>query len=515
MSLVKKNGLFFPAFLTAVLVISCGSPQEDPADFKDPPSVLVPHAIDEEGNPVFADNRLYAEDYSNALHAVFMVAGSSRQSELGHENYRPDLYDEMGIRARKWLDLVDVTDDFFNSSGRVVSWFEETETEEGIKYHSSNSADLSLYPHLVYSYHMHHRGSRFKEQGLYQEINYRPLNYVVSPGRYLLNEHYESGAFFNDDGSIDAASMSHGLGGIHGHLYAWVVWAKPDGADNMGLVPENRLKSWLQHSRQDLVEIALEITQFLDSVWDESASVYNFADDDNFATGLMPSSTAIGMAAGNADGNVWTLEQLGALIRGHKGLYETLYMFGETKEAQTAAERLFDRSAAIFDAVSPLVKPWGLPAEIRFEEGGATAASDVVDVYDTWQFINHLGGGFAWDREREGTAGFIAEKRPDIHNTFGEMCDMLLLGALEHQMPDGRLVSSLSYESGEVGDARTTVSASGMFITAAGNTYRNGSAFERASDWDTQSEETVAQSRLLYDAMMHHLELIEGAIVEP
>jgi len=508
--MLVKNSVFTPVLLSILMMSglwlwACETPDE--RTVVDAPPVLISRSIDHEGRAVFDQNRLYLEDYSNALHAIFTIAGNSRSSELGNENYRPELQGQMGERARDWLDLVGVTEDLFNVDGRFMHWYEQVDGG----YAGSQSVDLGVYPHLVYAYHMHHRGSRFEEHDMMDALNREPHNYIVSPGRYLLDNHYQDGLFFHDDGKVDLKSMSHGLAGIHGHIYAWVVWAKPDGADNMGLIDEELLTAWMGYSKEDMADIAMEITQVLDMAWDEAASIYDFAQEDTWTTGLMPSSTVLSMAT-QTDGKTWTIDALGSMIRGHKALYEALHMFGEGDEPAAAAQRLFDRNLALFEQIQPLAKAWGLPHSITFGSNGARAASDKVDVYHSYQFLNHLGGGFGWDREREGTSGLMGEQRPDISAAIGELSDLLLLGAAEYQMQNGRLVSTLNYSDGRISDDRTTVSAAGMYITAAGNMYLKGEAFNRAADWPDASDEVAAQSRLLYDSMMSHYDLIQAII---
>ncbi len=490
-----------------VLTVSACETPEEP-ELSDPPEMLIPYAVDADGNGVFDQERIYAEDYSNTMHAVFMIAGNSRASQLGSENYRPELPEGMGDRAQQWLDMVRVTDGFFNSSGRISPWFQES----GEQFAKDGGLDLSVYPHLVYSYHMHHRSGRFEDfDGMYDSLNIEPANYLVSPGRYLLDNHYADGFFFHDDGTIDHESMSYGLGGIHGHIYAWVVWAKPDGADNMGMIDEERLTAWLGYSKEDIAGIALETATVLNEAWDDEAGIYDFTQNESWSTGVMPSSTVLSLVT-ETDGKTWNLDAVGAMIRGHKALYDALYMFGEGDESAEAAQQLFDRAAIMFERVMPLAREWGLPERITFGSNGASAASDEVDVYHSFQFLNHLGGGYGWDRERDETAGFLGDQRPDLKDAIGELSDLMLQGAFTHLMQDDRIVSRVSYEDGSVTDATTRVSTAGMFVTAAGNMYRKGSAFDRASDWPDLDEETVERSRMLYDSMISHHDLIMGAI---
>ncbi|MCC5932947.1 MAG: hypothetical protein JJU35_01800 [Balneolales bacterium] len=467
------------------LLASCAG--EEPAETVPGPAVLIPSAAYSDGTPYFKDDRIFLDDYSNALHAIFMTAGNSRSSELASENYRPELAELSGKRAAKWLDLVRVTDSLFNSSGRFMPYF----TRYGEGFAPAQKTDLSVYPHLVYSYHMHHRGDRFAgtEEGLDQRLFFEPLNFIVSPGRYLLQNHYRDGAFFDDDGRIDHRSMSYGLGGIHGHIYAWVIWAKPDGEDNMGLVDEARLRGWMQYSKEELAEIALEVAAYLNNAWDRERRIYVFRDD------MMEAA--------------WSVDALGAMIRGHKALYEALYMFGSGMESMRAARQLFDRSVILFEHAESLAKPWGFPQRISFTAEGPKAAATYTEPYHTFQFLNHIGGGFSWDRELEGTAGFIRQFQPDIPRRVGTLSDLILQGSLDHMMPAGRIVHQLSYENGSVIDSSARISAAGMFVTAAGNMYRKGTAFERASDWPSVTADVRERSRLLYDAKVSHTELIE------
>ena len=469
--------------LALPLFASCAS--EEIPETVPGPAVLIPAAAYADGTPVFRNDRIHLEDYSNALHAIFMTAGNSRSSELASENYRPELAERMGPRAQQWLDLVQVTDRFFNRSGRFIPYF----TRYGEGFAPAQKLDLSVYPHLVYAYHMHHRGDRFAGAGLDQALFFQPLNFIVSPGRYLLQNHYRDGAFFDDEGRIDHRSMSYALGGIHGHIYSWVIWAKPDGEDNMGMVDEARLIGWMQFTKEEMATIALEVATYLDAAWNAERQIYVFQDD------LMDAA--------------WSIDALGAMIRGHKALYEALYMFGEGTETMRAARQLFDRSVILFEHAEALAKPWGFPQRISFTAKGPVAAATYTEPYHTFQFMNHLGGGFSWDRELEGTAGFIRQHQPDIPRRIGALSDLLLQGALDHMMPDGRIVKQLSYENGSVTDPMAGISAAGMFVTAAGNIYRKGTAFERASDWPRVSENVRERSRLLYDAKIAHTEFIE------
>ncbi len=485
---MKISSISVTLFITLLFAITAFSCTNDTPEPEEPvgPDLLIPYAISDTGDPIFRNGRIYVNDYSNLLHAVFMIAGNSRDSEYANEAYLPELHpDKMNERAEEWLNLVGVIDRFFHDSGRFDSWFEESDNG----YKPSGEVDLSVYPHLVYSYHMHHRGDRFDDQILYDRLSREPSNYLVKPGRYLFGDVLRDGKFYHQDGSVDHKSMSYGLGGVHGHAYAWIIWAKPGGEDNMGIMPEEALEAWLGYSTAEMVEMYREIAAVLDNSWVEDVSVYDFG-----------------------DGTTWRLDAVGAMIRGKKAMADFLYMFG-TDEDREVVQTLFERTISMFEAVEPLARPWGLPKEISFANDGVVAGSDRVDIYDWYQFLNHIGGGYSMDREREGTAMYITNHREDLFDTIGELSDSALLGALEYHLNENnRLVSEVNFESGEVADNTLRVSVAGMFITMAGNNYRKGSAFERASDWADVSSEVADRSRLLYDLKFDHIHLLEESI---
>ncbi|MCG5526517.1 hypothetical protein LRB11_16565, partial [Ectothiorhodospira haloalkaliphila] len=73
----------------------------------------------------------------------------------------------------------------------------------------------------------------------------------------------------------------------------------------------------------------------------------------------------------------------------------------------------------------------------------------------------------------------------------------------EHQMPQGLMVSRLDWQSGDILDAVPQVSAIGWFVTAAGNGYRSGNAFDRPGAWEDDPQ-LAERSRALYDTLLHH-----------
>lgn len=60
------------------------------------------------------------------------------------------------------------------------------------------------------------------------------------------------------------------------------------------------------------------------------------------------------------------------------------------------------------------------------------------------------------------------------------------------------MLRRLSLEDGTVTDHRYQVAAMGWFITAAGNSYRVGSDFERPGGWGDDSD-LAERSAALYD----------------
>lgn len=475
--------LFTLFFLTTHLFTAC---TEAEPELLVAPELMIPSFITAQGEPIFVDNSLFVNDYSNALHAIFMIAGNSRASEYGHTNYRPELYpDVMNARAEQWLDLMHITDRFFNDSGRFVDQY----VRSGSEYVATDQLDLSIYPHLVYSYHMHHRGDRFNDPILFERLSRETTNFITMPGRFLLSERFSDGIFSHEDGSFDHMSMSYGLAGIHGHGYAWIIWKKPEGEDNMGLISEEMLDAWLDFSISEMLDTYRSIGAQLDSAWDQERGIYDFG-----------------------DGTTWKLDAIGAMIRGKKVMYDVLYMFGDENDHELARQT-FDRTVEIFERVKPLIKPWGLPELITFSSDGTHAASDIVYLYDWYQYLNHMGGGYSFDREREGTSRFIDRYRNDLKPVFGEIADQALLGMMEYHLSDNGFVAyTVDYQTGSILDDSISLSTVGMLITIAGNLYTHGNHFVRADRWDESEIELRDMSRKLYDLKFNHFSLIEAAI---
>lgn len=424
------------------------------------------------------------KDLNHYAHGIYMTSAISRESEMGHENYRPELFqDPMRERAEKWLEL--------------TGWLEQhLSNQEGQLYDSYDLNDgvdetfrLSNYLSTVYHYHMHHRGDWYEHhQGLDERIFRQPARFISMIGVHLLQNHFEDGRFYHDADKTeyDHSSMSYGLEGIHGHLYAWIRWDKPGGEDDMGQLTEDYLTTWLRFAPDMLTHHSRQIAETLDQYWDEDGGIYDFG-----------------------SGTTYRLDEIGALLRGKKAVYEMLHMFGGDRDRE-AIETMFERGTIVLDALIDISEPWGLPAEIRFEEGGATPASDDVNLTQMYTFLNAMGGGFSYNREREGTSELLHERRPDLLESLGELSDEVLTRSLSDWQLNNTLVTAVDFDSGEITDERHQVGPIGMFITAAGNNYRAGEAFERASDWNEVDEETRDRSRELYDTIVRHAEFLES-----
>lgn len=441
----------------------------------------LPYAFSKEGKPIYRDgNSRHLRDYTAALNALSVLATVSRDSEYGHPAYQPDWRPEvMGKFAEAWLDMVrEIQTHFLSTGGLPASVGEEHSAE----------VDLSLLPHLAYAYHIHHRSGRFSANpALENRLNREASQLLVAPGRYLIDNHYREGRFTDTDGQADFKSMAYGLGGLHGTAYAWVSWAKPDGEDDMGTLPEDHLAAFLGIRPEALADLYREVDDYLLQHWSPERAIYVFDEEDD----ALP------------------LDAIGAMFRGKKAMGDVLYMFGgdEGKERSAA---LFERLAATLDAVFPVARPWGMPDQLVFGEDGVTAAAETVDLYEWYQFLNHLGGGYAFDREREGTARYFDRHRPDLLEAWNELTDEALLGIMEyHVTSEERLARTVSYEDGQIFDDQLTLATMAMFITTAGNLYGKGSAFARPGEWAEGDPEIAEQSRQLFDLSFAHWDLLK------
>lgn len=140
------RNIFISAILLNILIMTGCSTDVDPDEQVSEETPDFPEIHQPEGQFSLKDLNHYA-------HGIYMTSAISRESEMGHENYRPELFqDPMRERAEKWLEL--------------TGWLEQhLSNQEGQLYDSYDLNDgvdetfrLSNYPSTVYHYHMHHRG---------------------------------------------------------------------------------------------------------------------------------------------------------------------------------------------------------------------------------------------------------------------------------------------------------------------------------------------------------------------
>ncbi len=478
-----RGALWGAVAASGLLALSaCSAPEpvgEQYSAAPDEPAVtpLVPARYDADGTPLLEDGDLHHRDYSAVQHALASVGRVMRDSEMGHEAYRPELADEpMGRQGEAWLAVQDEAGNFMTSDGFAGTRFA---TDDG--WAAGRNSRLDELAQAAFSYHMHHSAGRFEDHGLYDAITWQAAPYLAAIPLHVLENHYRDGVFCHVDGRMDAASMAQGLDVLHSLSYSWVRWHIPGGADDMGEISEERMAESHGIERDELLDVARALADTLDNSWDDQNTAYDFGGGTHYA-----------------------LDDLGSLIRGHKGLYEILYIFGDSADAEQAA-RLFDRMVDMVLAVAEaeaVVQPWGMAASVAFTADGVEPASDRVDTAAQWRFVNHLTGGFGPLRERDGMSDFLAD-RPAFAEAVGELNDTLFEGALEHQLQDGLMVRRLDFNTGEISDAARQVENIGWFATAVGNGYRSGEAFDRPGSWD-DDEALAERSRALYDTLRDH-----------
>lgn len=478
------NSRFLIYSFVILFVLSHCGPADDPAPETEPDTEVEAESAPEAEAELYQDEDTYSfADLNYYAHGIYMASAISRESEMGHENYRPELFQEpMRMRAEQWLDLTQWIEQNLSENGRLFESIARDVSEV------DETLNLANYQPGIYNYHMHHRGEWYEHHEMLDERIFRqPAQFISDMGIYLLGEHYDDGLFYHDTDQTeyDHTSMSFGLEGIHGHIYAWIRWQKPGGEDDMGQLTEDYLITWLRHGPDGLTHYSRQIAEQLDHYWDDDAGIYDFG-----------------------SGTTYSLDELGGLLRGKKAVYEMLYMFGGDRDEE-AIQTMFDRGAQILESVLGIAQPWGMPAEITFENGEATAASEEVDLTKLYTFMNTMSGGFSYDREREGTSFMLEEQRPDLLEALGDFSDDILQASIDDWQHNGALVSAVDFETGEITDDRHKVGPIGMFITAAGNAYRSGDAFERAQDWDEVSDDVQQRSEELYDAIVSHVELLE------
>jgi len=442
--------------------------------------VVIPAQVDDEGTPLVYREALYHRDYSAVQHALASAGRIMRDSEMGHQDYAPELADEpMRRQGDAWLEVQAAAGTFVEPEQFVGTMvFHEGQWQPGSEMKLADLAPAS------FSYHMHHSAGRWSDLGLEDAIIYRPAAYLAALAARVSNDHYGQRGFQDIDEERDAAAMAHGMDALHALAYAWVRWDKPGGAEDMGKLSKERMEAVHGVTLDRLMQISRNVAGTLDDAWDEARKVYDLDNDGHY-----------------------TLDEVGSLARGHKALYELLYVFGD-EEDKALAKTLFERNADMLQALlssDEVVRNWGMAERVAFTDEGVVADSGRVDTESQWRFLNHLTGGFALLRERDGTSSFL-DSRPELPDQVGELSDQLLKAALAYQLDnDGLMVRRLALDDGEVNDDRHQVAAIGWFVTAAGNAYRSGSAFDRPGSWENDAE-LEARSRDLYEAIRHNNE---------
>lgn len=438
---------------------------------------LIPAQISNSGDARFDNDALYHRDYSAVQHALASAGRVMRSSEMGHEGYKPELSgDPMRLQGEKWLEVMQAANSFMQPE-RFAGMKVQAEGE----WEPGRDIRLNELAQAAFSYHMHHSGGRWDSAGLYQEITYSPVGYLAGIPRYTNENHYQDGAYVGDGSDVTQTSMAYGLDVLHSLSYSWVRWHKPGGAEDMGQLTEARMAGVHGISKDELVNKARALAGTLEDAWNADITTYDFG-----------------------NGSEYSLDEFGSLVRGHKGLYEILYVFGNDQDKQTA-EQLFNRKADMLLAVlnsDNVLQPWGMVSRFDFTEDGVNAASEQVETETQWRFVNHLTGGFGPLREREGTSSFL-ESRPELATTVGRVNDQLFQAALEYQLEDGLMVRQLDFHTGEVTDAGKHVASIAWYVTATGNGYRSGERFDRPGSWENDAE-LEKHSRALYDSLRNN-----------
>lgn len=450
------------------------------------PGPVIPAQIDADGTPLVYLEALHHRDYSAVMHAMASVGRIMRSSEMGHEGYDGDLAgDPMRAQGEAWLAVMR------EASAMLMADQAGSLELEGDEWVAGDAFDIGDLAHASFSYHMHHSGGRWGDLGLENALTFDGAPYLSTMTQRLIAEHYGQRSFADIDGTRDAASLAHGLDAMHALAYSFVRWDKPGGADDMGSLSREHMETVHGVTIERMVQVAENLAGTLDDAWDAEIGAYDLG-----------------------DGGAYTLDTLGSLLRGHKALYEILVVFGED-DHMDGAQLLFDRMAAMTEALSTsdsAVRDWGIADAVVYTADGVEADSERVDTEAQWRFLNNLTGGFSMLRERDGTSAFL-EARPELPEAVGALSDRLLHAALNHQTDDdGLMLRRLSLEDGAVTDDRYQVAAMGWFLTAAGNSYRAGSDFERPGDWGDDSA-LAERSAALFDTILANnarlLELID------
>jgi len=466
--------------------------EEDDPDTEVTQTVMyeIPQYVGADGSPEYSEDGLRFVDYSNIGHGLAIPATAMRTSELGHEDYDASLYtDEMPRLAERWAELLE--EDVIGAFSRTFdgrTWPYLQEHDDGwVREGDPQMDDLQ---HASYTYHMHHRGGRFEEHdGMFRLVTFTPPEYQSALGRFVLDERRGGGQLYHDEdlGEFDNQSMGYGLAAAHAHWYAWKRYGAPDGEGDMWRVPEHELVDFLGYDAAVLSDVALEIKQeALDEAWDDSIGMYAF------------------------DGATYPIDAVGGVLRGLRALGDSLHFYGEN---ESEALELAEHMARILDEITSagITEPWGLPAEVEFTANGVEATTNTVDARRTWEFVNHLTGGYGVTRDR--FVELLEDNHPEALDQVGEITDELLLGVMEYGLDGGELVAELDYGSGDITDDRRSAAAIGIFLPAAINGYGAGEAFERTDGWGDVDDEVANNTRDLYDVVIDHIGLIENSFL--
>ena len=468
-------------------------PEDEPPDpVTQDVTYEIPQYVAADGTPEYSDNGLRFVDYSNILHGIAIPTTAMRQSELGHPDYDESLYyEEMPRLAQRWADLLE--DDIMDAFTRVLdgrTWPYLVEEEDLDGWTREGDPQLEDLQHASYTYHMHHRGGRFEEHdGMFRLVTFTPPEYQSALGRFVLDERRDGGQLFHDEDltELDNRSMGYGLGAAHAHWYAWKRFGAPDGEGDMWRVPEDELVDFLGYNAEVLADVALDIKQeALDDAWDDSIGMYAF------------------------DGGTYPIDAVGGILRGLRALGDSLHFYGDM---ESEALELAEHMARIIDEITTagITEPWGLPSEVEFTANGVQAASDTVEARRTWEFVNHLTGGYGVTRDR--FVNLLEDNQPEALDQVGEITDELLLGVMDYGLDDGELVAELDYGSGDITDDRRSAAAVGIFLPAAINGYGAGDAFERTDGWEDVDSDVIDNTRNLFDTVIDHLDLVENAFL--
>ncbi len=438
------------------------------------PDPQIPAQFDADGAPLIYRGALHHRDYSAVMHAFASVGRIMRASEMGHEGYDAELAgDPMRRQGEAWLEVMQA------ASAMLIADEAGSMVLDGDAWTAGKPFDIGDLAHASFSYHMHHSAGRWGDLGLEEALTFDGVGYLSTMTRRLIAEHYGSRNFADIDGTRDAASLAHGLEAMHALAYSFVRWDKPGGADDMGRLSREHMEAVHGVTVDRLVQVAENLAGTLDAAWDAEIGAYDLG-----------------------DGGAYSLDTLGSLLRGHKALYEILVVFGEDAHMDGAAA-LFDRMAAMTEALAAsdtAVRDWGIADAVVYTGEGVEAASERVDTEAQWRFLNNLTGGFSMLRERDGTSAFL-DTRPELRAAVGALSDRLLRAALVYQTDaDGLMLRRLSLADGNVIDDRHQVAAIGWFLTAAGNSYRVGSDFERPGDWGDDAD-LAERSTALYNTI--------------